>query len=60
MVNMAQWPEYVCAIIEDGEGRLLVESRPHNARVAAGKLTCFGGRREAAETPEECLRRELR
>src|SRR5262249_35213905 len=33
---------------------------PDDARLAAGRLTCFGGRREAGETPEACLRRELR
>lgn len=53
-------PKYVCAILEDVDGRVLLESRPADARLAAGRLTCFGGRREAAETPEECLRRELR
>ena len=57
---MIDWPKYVCAILEDNQGRLLLESRPDDARLAAGRLTCFGGRREAAETPEECLRRELR
>ncbi len=57
---MIDWPQYACAILEDAEGRLLLESRPSDARLAAGRLTCFGGRREAAETPEECLRRELR
>jgi 8-oxo-dGTP pyrophosphatase MutT (NUDIX family) len=39
---------------------LLLESRPENARLAAGRLTCFGGEREARETPEQALRRELR
>jgi hypothetical protein len=34
--------------------------RHDDARLAAGRLTCFGGRREADETPEDCLRRELR
>lgn len=57
---MDRWPKYVCAILEDAKGRLLLESRPNDARLAAGKLTCFGGRREADESPEECLRRELR
>jgi len=37
-----------------------LESRPGDAKLAAGRLTCFGGRREGEETPEECLRRELR
>jgi 8-oxo-dGTP pyrophosphatase MutT (NUDIX family) len=57
---MLAWPHYVCAILEDAEGRILLESRPDHARLAAGRLTCFGGRRDAAETPEDCLRRELR
>jgi len=57
---MTNLPQYACAILEDAEGRLLMESRPEDARLAAGRLTCFGGRREAGETPEECLRRELR
>ena len=48
------------AILEDAEERLLLESRPHDARLAAGQLTCFGGRREEEESPEACLRRELR
>src|SRR5262249_6571013 len=56
---MVTWPEYVCAILVDAEGRLLLERRPDHARLAAGRLTCFGGRREAAESPEDCLRREL-
>jgi len=57
---MEQWPDYACAILEDCEGRLLLEARLETARHAAGKLTCFGGRREAGESPEVCLRRELR
>jgi len=57
---MNDWPEYCCAILEDPEGRLLLEARPESARFAAGKLTCFGGRLEAGESPEQCLRRELR
>ena len=57
---MDDWPEYACAILEDPGGRLLLEARPDSARFAAGKLTCFGGRREAGESPEQCLRRELR
>ena len=56
---MDHWPEYVCAILEDADGRLLLESRPESARLAAGQLTCFGGRRESGETPEQCLLREL-
>jgi len=57
---MHNWPQYVCAILEDAEGRLLLESRGDDARLAAGKLTCFGGLRETGEAPEACLRRELR
>lgn len=57
---MTTLPQYVCAILEDATGRLLLELRPDDARHAAGRLTCFGGLREPGETPEECLRRELR
>lgn len=57
---MNYWPRYACAILENVEGRLLLESRPDDARHAAGQITCFGGQREADETPEQCLRRELR
>jgi 8-oxo-dGTP pyrophosphatase MutT (NUDIX family) len=58
--GMTTWPLYACAILEDAAGRLLLEQRPDDAALAAGMLTCFGGRREAGESPEECLRRELR
>lgn len=57
---MVDWSKYVCAILEDPEGWLLLESRADYARLATGRLTCFGGRRETSEPPEECLRRELR
>jgi 8-oxo-dGTP pyrophosphatase MutT (NUDIX family) len=60
MNAMPDWPQYCCAILEDAGGRLLLESRSDDARLAAGKLTCFGGRREDDESPEACLRRELR
>lgn len=53
-------PQYACAIIVDSAGKLLLELRPETARLAAGLLACFGGRREAPESAEECLRRELR
>lgn len=36
-----------------------MEARPPTARFAPGLWTCFGGRREGEETPEECLLREL-
>jgi 8-oxo-dGTP pyrophosphatase MutT (NUDIX family) len=36
-----------------------LEERPSTARFAPGLWTCFGGRREGHESPEECLRREL-
>jgi 8-oxo-dGTP pyrophosphatase MutT (NUDIX family) len=55
----ADWPDYVCAILSLPDGRLLLERRPDGIRNAPGQLTCFGGRREAGETPEAALRREL-
>lgn len=52
-------PDYACAIISAPDGRRLLQLRPLNAQHAAGQLTCFGGRREAKESAESCLRREL-
>lgn len=46
-------------MIEDGRGRLLLELRPPGAPRAPASLTCFGGGREAAETAEQALLREL-
>ena len=40
-------------------GVLLLELRPASAAVAAGKLTCFGGKRELGESASQCLLREL-
>jgi len=37
-----------------------VEVRPSTAARAAGKLTCFGGKRESGESGVECVLRELR
>lgn len=56
----ASEPEHCCCVIEDRRGRLLLELRPLDARKAPGLLTCFGGKREAGESPDDCLRRELR
>ena len=53
-------PEYCCVILRDAAGDYCFETRPATARLAAGRATCFGGARQDQETPEECLRRELR
>lgn len=47
-------------MIEDARGRLLLELRAPDARRAAASLTCFGGGREAGETAEQALVREMR
>ena len=52
-------PEYVCGLISDAAGKLLLQLRPPTARHAANQLTCFGGAREAGETALDCLVREL-
>lgn len=53
-------PDYACALIEDEHDRLLLELRPAASVHAADQLTCFGGKREADEDAQRCLRRELR
>eukprot|EP00940_MAST-03C_sp_MAST-3C-sp2_P000279 g279.t1 len=61
-------PPYVCAMLirqrkTSAGGRewcALFEKRGTDARVAAGQLTCFGGKVEDGETATEALRRELR
>mmetsp|Transcript_8952 Transcript_8952/g.18063 ORF Transcript_8952/g.18063 Transcript_8952/m.18063 type:complete len:175 (+) Transcript_8952:120-644(+) len=50
-------PPYCCIILAGEGGELLMEER-QQAKVAAGKLTCFGGKREAAERPLSCVLRE--
>jgi 8-oxo-dGTP pyrophosphatase MutT (NUDIX family) len=52
-------PEYACALIDDGHGRVLLQLRAATARHAANQLTCFGGRREAHEDDHACIQREL-
>lgn len=53
-------PPYCCAILREPGGALLLEARPPDAAVAAGELTCFGGKREAGEDPADCVARECR
>lgn len=53
------WPPYSCLILQALDGRFVMERRPASAKRAAGSVTCFGGTREAGETPDECLVREL-
>ena len=56
-------PPYSCVILlrsgAPGEPlQLFVEQRPATATVAAGKLTCFGGKREPGESPLATVLRE--
>ena len=52
-------PDYACAIISVDSDSYLLEQRDDKAQFAAGMLTCFGGRRNADESPIDCLQREL-
>lgn len=61
LAQEAELPPYCCALLRDeASGALFFESRPADAKVAAGKLTCFGGKREPAEAPADCLLRECK
>jgi 8-oxo-dGTP pyrophosphatase MutT (NUDIX family) len=57
--SLDDWPPYSCLILEALDGRFIMELRPASAKRAAGSVTCFGGTREAGETADECLIREL-
>eukprot|EP00040_Diaphanoeca_grandis_P042417 m.264978 g.264978 ORF g.264978 m.264978 type:complete len:167 (-) comp59181_c0_seq1:153-653(-) len=56
------WPMYCCVILVTGttdpERKLFMELRNNKAKVASGELTCFGGKREKGEEPEDCVIRE--
>ena len=49
----------VCAVIEDGSGRVLVAQRPAHKHLAL-KWEFPGGKVEPGESPEAALHRELR
>lgn len=57
-IQEEKWPPHCCSILT-GEGDMIfVEQRGGDAKVAASKLTCFGGKREPGELPGDCIRRE--
>ena len=56
-VRAAKAP-FSCAILRRGD-KLLAEVRGADAQAAAGRLTCYGGKRERGETSLQCLVREL-
>lgn len=49
-----------CAICHDGRGRIFLNQRSALCRDEWGKWDNCGGALKFAETPEECVRRELR
>ena len=50
---------FSCAILRREDHKLLAEVRGTDAQAAAGRLTCYGGKRERGETSLQCLVREL-
>lgn len=57
--SIASIVDVVAAVIVDAEGRLLLSRRPEGKHLA-GLWEFPGGKREARESPEEALARELR
>lgn len=51
-------PAYACALVLHGR-HVLLEDRPLGSAQAANRLTCFGGKREGAESPWLALCREM-
>ena len=49
---------FSCAILRRGD-QCLAEVRGADAQAAAGRLTCYGGKRERGETSLQCVVREL-
>ena len=49
---------FSCAILRRGD-KYLAEVRGTDAQAAAGRLTCYGGKRERGESSLECVVREL-
>ena len=49
---------FSCAILRRGD-KYLAEVRGADAQAAAGRLTCYGGKRERGESSLQCLVREL-
>ena len=49
---------FSCAILRRGD-KYLAEVRGADAQAAAGRLTCYGGKRERGESSIQCLVREL-
>lgn len=58
-MSEAQAIEVAAAIIRDERGRILI-ARRRAGKAQAGMWEFPGGKLEAGETPEACLRRELR
>ena len=56
-VRAAKAP-FSCAILRRGD-KYLAEVRGAEAQAAAGRLTCYGGKRERGESSIQCLVREL-
>ena len=49
---------FSCAILRRGD-KYLAEVRGTDAQAAAGRLTCYGGKRERGESSLQCVVREL-
>lgn len=60
------WPPYCCVILErhkggpDGPIEIFCEVRDATASVEPSRVTCFGGKREPGEHPDDCIARECR
>ena len=59
-VNMIKGPLLVtAAVIENSDGEVLMAQRPRHHKIAGGQWEFPGGKVEAGETLEACLKREI-
>lgn len=59
-MGLAEQPQFTIVLFQLPDGRYVLQRRTKDAPYAPGRLGIFGGRVEEGETPNECIKRELK